>query len=185
MKESLEAGIWASRLGLWLWDWNFGSKTGIWGGKDLEYDPCPPACYWGGCVSSFVSSGTTPFLGSGPKGASDLCFHICRDFSFSCIKALLPASRLISQPWGPNPSFEAQIPASKPKSQPHSQYSSFLAQTSALRFKSLPLDWNPSVKHRSPCPSEPADQYQAVHVDGIGALDIETHPRGLVNRRID
>ena len=29
------------------------------------------------------------------------------------------------------------------------------------------------------------DSSQRVHVDGIGALDIEVHPRGLVNRRID
>ena len=100
----------------------------------------------------------------------------------SSLEAQIPASKLNSQAWGPSPSFKAQIPglkaqipglrlkskpwtwipALKPKFQPLSQYSSLHAQTPALGLKSWPQDSNPSAKHRSPDPSGPADQYQAL-----------------------
>ena len=67
------------------------------------------------------------FLGSGPEGADDLCFHtgeISPQSSPSSPPASLStpfeahilALRLKSQPIGPNPSLEAQILASRAKS---------------------------------------------------------------------
>ena len=56
------------------------------------------------------------FLGSGPEGADDLCFHTGE---------ISPPSPSPSSPYppplpafSPHPSLEAQIPASRPKSQP-------------------------------------------------------------------
>ena len=66
----------------------------------------------------------TCFLGSGPEGADDLCFHTGEISPFPppsqypppSLQAHISASRPISQPWGWNPSPEAQIPTSRPKS---------------------------------------------------------------------
>ena len=51
---------------------------------------------------------SVPFLGSGLEGADDLCFHICRNFSFSFLISP-PISRPKFQFQGPNPSLKAQI----------------------------------------------------------------------------
>ena len=56
-------------------------------------------------------------------------------FSFSYIPhPPPPASRPISQPWGPYPSLEAHIPASRLKSQSQGQNPSLEAQISASRL---------------------------------------------------
>ena len=88
-------------------------------------------------------------LGSGTEGADDLCFHICRNFSSSSFSSFFfssvrpppskrRASKLKSQPWGSNPSLEAQIPASKLKSQPQSSNLSLEAAIPASKLKSQP-----------------------------------------------
>ena len=57
------------------------------------------------------------FLGSGPKGVNDQCFHTHGDFLLLLLHP--PPQILVSRPkfWSraPNPSLEAQIPASRPK----------------------------------------------------------------------
>ena len=61
------------------------------------------------------------FLGSGPEGVDDLCFHTYGEFSPSSSSPSYPpppASRPISQPGGPYPSLQAQIPVLRPKSHP-------------------------------------------------------------------
>ena len=69
------------------------------------------------CLSVCLS-----FLGSGPKGVDDLCFHIYWGFS--------PPSHppLKSQSRGPNPSLEAQTPVSRPKTQPQGLNPSLMGQ---------------------------------------------------------
>ena len=62
-----------------------------------------------------------PFLGSGPEGFDDLCFHTYGGFSPpspppSTSPPQIPVLRPKFQARGPNPSLEAQIPASRPKS---------------------------------------------------------------------
>merc|ERR1712105_324719 len=87
------------------------------------------------------------FLGSGPEGADDLCFHICRNFSsffffffvpppqipgpYLSLKTQIPAWRLKSQPGGSNSSLEAQIPAWRLKFQPRGSNSNLEAQIPA------------------------------------------------------
>ena len=69
------------------------------------------------------------FLGSGPEGVDDLCFHTYGEFSpppsppsppsvrpSPPLEAQIPVSRLKSQPRGSHPSLEAQIPVSRLKS---------------------------------------------------------------------
>ena len=56
------------------------------------------------------------FLGSGPEGVDDLCFHT-GEFSPPPPSSSPPStSRPISQPRGSYPSLEAQIPVLRPKS---------------------------------------------------------------------
>ena len=52
-----------------------------------------------------------------------------------------PPPRLKSQPWGSNPSHQAQIPASRLKSQPQGSNPSLEAQIPASRLKSQPTNW--------------------------------------------
>ena len=66
-----------------------------------------------------------PFLGSGPEGVDDLCFHTGEFSAYTpprdpnpSFKAQISALRLKSHPHGSNPSLEAKIPSSKPKSHP-------------------------------------------------------------------
>ena len=116
------------------------------------------------------SLGRSPFLGSGPEGADDLCFHIGGNFSFSSssvppplsklksqfggsnpsLEAHIPISRLKSQTQGSNPSLKAQIPVSRLKSQSWGSYPSLKAQILALRLKSEPWGSHPRLKAHIP-----------------------------------
>ena len=95
-------------------------------------------------------------LGSGPEGADDLCFHICRNFSFSSSssyvrpyppqlrgpnsspEAQILAVRPIVNPRDPNSTLEAQILALRPKFQPRGPKSSPEAQIQAQILASRP-----------------------------------------------
>ena len=94
------------------------------------------------------------FLGSGPEGADDLCFHTWGNFSsfssFSSSSVPPPASRPKSWPWGPNPSLETQILAWRPKSQPWDPNHSLEAQNPALGLKTQPWGPNPGPKTQIP-----------------------------------
>ena len=65
---------------------------------------------------------SVPFLGSGPEGVDDLCFHTYGEFSPSPPSSPSPPQFPVSRPkfqsQGSNPGLETQIPASRPKSQP-------------------------------------------------------------------
>ena len=79
------------------------------------------------------------FLGSGPEGADDLCFHTGEisppPYPPSSSSVPPPGLHAQNQPLGSNPSLEAQIPASRPKFQPQGPNSSLRTQISASRPK--------------------------------------------------
>ena len=90
------------------------------------------------------------FLGSGPEGADDLCFHTGEisppspppspppSSPYPPLEAQIPASRIKSQPGGSNPSLEDQISACRLKSQPRGSNPSLASQIPASRLKSQP-----------------------------------------------
>ena len=102
---------------------------------------------------------SSSFLGSGPEGADDLCFHTGEISPPS--STYPPPSRPKSQPPGSNLSLEAQIPALRLKSLPQGSNLSLEAQIPALRFKSLPRGSNLSLVAQIP-----ASKLKSAHTDG-------------------
>ena len=87
-------------------------------------------CTVGWLVGCSVSlSLTFYFLGSGPKGADDLCFHIYGNFSFFSFFSYV---RTPPQLQSPNSSPEAQILAVRPIFHPRDPNSNLEAQILAL-----------------------------------------------------
>ena len=121
----------------------------------------------GGRESVFYS---TSFLGSGPEGADDLCFHTWGNFSFSSFFfssfSSVPPPRLKPQspnsspevhfpitllgPLDPNPSLKAQIPSPKPKFKAQGPNLSLNLQIPMLRLKSQSQGSNPSLEAQVP-----------------------------------
>ena len=73
---------------------------------------CLSDCWWVTIKSDFrITAPAQPsFLGSGPEGADDLCFHTGE------ISPPSPPPTSPPRPWDPNPSFKTQILASRLKS---------------------------------------------------------------------
>ena len=81
-----------------------------------------------------------PFLGSGPKGVDDLCFHTYGEFS-----PPPPSSSPSSYP--PSyPSLEAQISVSRPNSQSRGPNPSLMAQFLAWRLRFGPRGWDSGLE---------------------------------------
>ena len=106
---------------------------------------------------------TLCFLGSGPEGADDLCFHTGEIFPSSpssspstpsnlksSLEAQNLASRLNYQPWSSNSSLEAQIPASNLKFQLQTSNSSFIPQIPAWKPRIQPQGSKLSLKAQNP-----------------------------------
>ena len=118
-----------------------------------------------GLVDQINGNFGASFLGSGPEGADDLCFHTGRNFLLLLLLLLLLflllcppplASKLKSQPQAQitvsslNPRLRAQIPTLWLKSQLHRSYSNLLAQIPALKLKSQPWGSNLSLQAKIP-----------------------------------
>ena len=95
------------------------------------------------------------FLGSGPEGVDELCFHTYGEFSPPpppppspypppppSLQAHILASRPISQPRGPNPREEAQTPPSRLGFGPGGLDLSLETGIWASRLEFGPQDWN-------------------------------------------
>ena len=115
-------------------------------------------------------------FGSGPEGAGDLCFHICRNFSSYVRPSVRPSIRPPPKPHGPIPGHKAQILASRPKSQPWGPNLSLAAKIPALRPISQPWGPNPSLEAQIPFLS-PSDWDLGLKAE-IWALRLEFGPQG-------